>query len=103
VIELVVFDWDGTLMDSHARIVHAMTAAFSEQAIAAPPPSAIRGIIGLDLHHLEMAAAAAVLGAAVSYGAHTRSRLLDLNPDVVIDALGELPNEIKRLGRAMAH
>ena len=50
-IELIVFDWDGTLMDSETRIVRSMTEAFSGQAIEVPPPSAIREVIGLDLHH----------------------------------------------------
>lgn len=220
-IELIVFDWDGTLMDSEARIVQSMTEAFLDQAIEVPPPSAIREVIGLDLHHavgrlnpdldaraidriaagyrrlypaslgipsplfegardtldelsrhgiqlavatgksrrgldramhetgvahyftatrcgdetrpkthpamlleilnetgvipsraimvgdtefnLETAAAASILGAAVTYGAHPKSRLLGLNPVVVVDTLRELPGEIKRLGPTAKH
>jgi phosphoglycolate phosphatase len=47
--ELVVFDWDGTLMDSEARIVACIQAAF--QDIGRPPPSreAAGDIIGLGL------------------------------------------------------
>ena len=46
---LLVFDWDGTLMDSEARIVGAFRAAIAE--LGAPPRSAaqIRDIIGLGL------------------------------------------------------
>ena len=35
--ELVVFDWDGTLMDSTAAIVRAMQRAAEELGIAPPP------------------------------------------------------------------
>lgn len=49
-IKLVVFDWDGTLMDSEARIVTAMQEAFAAEATAVPAPAAVREIIGLDLN-----------------------------------------------------
>ena len=48
-IRLVVFDWDGTLMDSEARIVTAMQQAFIEHGAPAPSRAAVRDIIGLDL------------------------------------------------------
>lgn len=48
-IKLVVFDWDGTLMDSEARIVTAMGHAFTAQGAAPPAAAAVREIIGLDL------------------------------------------------------
>ena len=34
---LICFDWDGTLMDSQARIVDCLLAAFAEAG--QPPPS----------------------------------------------------------------
>lgn len=48
-IRLVVFDWDGTLMDSEARIVTAMQQAFRAHGARSPSRPAIREIIGLDL------------------------------------------------------
>ncbi|SFR06704.1 HAD-IA family hydrolase [Poseidonocella sedimentorum] len=47
--KLVVFDVDGTLVDSQADIIHAMTAAFA--AIGAPAPSRgqVLSIVGLSL------------------------------------------------------
>ncbi|MCC6705963.1 MAG: HAD-IA family hydrolase [Gammaproteobacteria bacterium] len=48
-IKLIVFDWDGTLMDSEARIVTAMQQAFAAEGAPPPPPAAVREIIGLDL------------------------------------------------------
>lgn len=47
--ELLIFDWDGTLMDSEARIVACVEAAVADLGLASPGPDAIRNIIGLGL------------------------------------------------------
>ena len=47
--ELIVFDWDGTLMDSEAKIVHCMTVAALDAGVPDPGAPAIRHIIGLGL------------------------------------------------------
>ena len=48
-IRLLIFDWDGTLSDSGAKITRCFRAAAAD--LAQPPPSAaaIRRLIGLDL------------------------------------------------------
>jgi phosphoglycolate phosphatase len=48
-IRLAVFDCDGTLVDSQANICRAATAAFVANALPAPPPEAVRRIVGLSL------------------------------------------------------
>ena len=47
--KLIVFDWDGTLMDSEVKIVDCIQAAFAD--LGEPPPNreASRNIIGLGL------------------------------------------------------
>ena len=47
--KLLVFDWDGTLMDSEARIVACVEAAVTDMGLASPGRDAIRNIIGLGL------------------------------------------------------
>ena len=47
--ELIVFDWDGTLMDSEARIVTCMQRAAKDTGRASPSDEAVREIIGLSL------------------------------------------------------
>ncbi len=47
--ELIVFDWDGTLMDSEARIVSCIQGAAADIGLDAPSESAAREIIGLGL------------------------------------------------------
>lgn len=46
---LLVFDWDGTLMDSEARIVSCISASLADLGLPALEKSAIRNIIGLGL------------------------------------------------------
>ena len=47
--DLIVFDWDGTLMDSEARIRACMQAAAADLALPVPDAGAVREIIGLGL------------------------------------------------------
>ncbi|ART79362.1 HAD family hydrolase [Oceanisphaera avium] len=47
---LVIFDWDGTLMDSVDRIVSSMQASAQACALPIPEASAVRNIIGLSLY-----------------------------------------------------
>jgi phosphoglycolate phosphatase len=46
---LVVFDWDGTLMDSTPTIVHAIQAACRDLGLPVPPDEAANWVIGLGL------------------------------------------------------
>lgn len=48
---LVVFDCDGTLVDSQRFIVECMQAAFVAEGLAPPSDDAIRRIVGLTLAH----------------------------------------------------
>lgn len=47
--KLIVFDCDGTLVDSQAAICRSMDAAFIAAGLAAPDRNAVRRIVGLSL------------------------------------------------------
>ena len=47
--ELVIFDWDGTLMDSSARIVSCLQHAAQDLKLPVPSDNKARHIIGLNL------------------------------------------------------
>ena len=47
--ELIIFDWDGTLVDSQAQIINCMREAFGRVGLASPDSADIRHIIGLSL------------------------------------------------------
>lgn len=47
--DLIVFDWDGTLMDSAAAIVRAIQAASRDLGLPAPADADARHVIGLGL------------------------------------------------------
>jgi len=48
-VHLVLFDVDGTLVDSQAMIVAAMSAAFAAHGRVAPPRERVLSIVGLSL------------------------------------------------------
>ena len=48
-MRLVIFDVDGTLVDSQADIVASMTAAFGDAGLAVPERARILSIVGLSL------------------------------------------------------
>ena len=47
---LLVFDWDGTLMDSEARIVSCLQSSIADLQLPERSVDEIRNIIGLGLH-----------------------------------------------------
>ena len=47
--DLIVFDWDGTLMDSTVTIVKSIQAAARDLGLAPPSDAAASHVIGLDL------------------------------------------------------
>jgi phosphoglycolate phosphatase len=47
--ELIIFDWDGTLMDSENKIVRCFEKAVADVGIEYPGDDAVRNIIGLGL------------------------------------------------------
>lgn len=49
-LNLLVFDWDGTLMDSEARIVACIQAAIGDLGLEPREVASISNIIGLGLH-----------------------------------------------------
>lgn len=79
-LRLVIFDVDGTLVDSQGLIVASMNAAFSAVGFEAPSRKDILGIVGLSLEHaLERLAPSGADHAAMlaAYRAHyfeSRSR-----------------------------
>jgi phosphoglycolate phosphatase len=78
-MQLIIFDLDGTLIDSVALIVETVTAAFSAVNEPVPTEAAIRAISGITAHDamgiLAPAATPARVGEILdSYRAHYRQR-----------------------------
>jgi phosphoglycolate phosphatase len=48
-IRVLIFDWDGTLMDSADQIVHCMQMAADDCKVPPPTKAAVESIIGLGL------------------------------------------------------
>lgn len=69
-LRLAIFDVDGTLVDSQASIVAAMTAAFAALGLPVPSRTQILSIVGLSLDH-------AMLRLVPEQDADTRARLVE--------------------------
>ncbi len=50
-LQLVIFDCDGTLVDSQHGIVHSMQQAFLSFGLIAPQPEAVKRVVGLSVDH----------------------------------------------------
>jgi phosphoglycolate phosphatase len=48
-MRLIIFDCDGTLVDSQHAIVDSMSLAFSAHGLVAPPRADVLGVVGLSL------------------------------------------------------
>ena len=95
--KLVIFDWDGTLSDSVARISHCIQLAAEDHSLPVPTYDDAKEIIGLGLQEaiqrlFPAANKAMVEQFSQSYSAHYR--LQDADPcgffPGVLDTLGEL-------------
>lgn len=63
--DLVIFDWDGTLVDSADLIVRCMTSAFDDVSLVVPTEDAIKNIIGLGLNEAIVALNGQTSGAMI--------------------------------------
>lgn len=103
--ELLVFDWDGTLMDSHARIVACMLGAVDDVAAAPITPEAVRNIIGLGMGEAIRALYAEADEAFVARFADAyRDRFLsaDTTPQTLFDGVAEMLDTLERAGYLLA-
>ncbi len=73
-MRLIVFDMDGTLVDSGVHIENTTRAAFAEHGLPLPTSEAARGIIGLSLESA-LARLSGLTGPAVDRLATTYRRL----------------------------
>jgi phosphoglycolate phosphatase len=103
--ELLIFDWDGTLMDSEARIIACVEAAVQDLDLPIPSQDAIRDIIGLGLRE-----AVNTLYPGCREGLHeeiaTRYRIhyfsQDGTPSPLFEGAREVLDQLQRQGYLLA-
>jgi phosphoglycolate phosphatase len=102
---LIVFDWDGTLCDSTARIVTAMQLAARELGFTEPSEEAVENVIGLGL-------AEALAGVFPALSLPQREQIrerysscyvaLDVEPAGLFDGALETMEVLRRRGHKLA-
>jgi len=102
---LIVFDWDGTLMDSEARIVACLQAAIRETGLEPRSEEQLRNIIGLGLREALMTLYPD--GSETERDAlvhHYRHHFLerDDTPSVLFDGAEALIRDLHRQGHFLA-
>ena len=102
--ELIVFDWDGTLMDSTGAIVASIQAAATDLGIEPPSDERANHIIGLGLidalrHAMPDLPTERYQAVAERYRHHYLSRDHDL---LLFDGAAELIEELTRAGHHLA-
>lgn len=102
---LVIFDWDGTLMDSRDRIVRCLTGAMEDLGWPAPPGTEAQQVIGLSLddafkHLVPEADESARRDLAARYRDYFLG--IDATPMPLFPGVSELLDGIHREGMLMA-
>ena len=103
--KLVIFDWDGTLMDSTGRIVACMQAAARDLSLEVLPDDAVRQIIGLGLPQaiatLYPALAASDIGQMrARYAAHFVEA--EREPNALFDGVEAMITDLRQRGTLLA-
>ncbi len=73
--QLIIFDWDGTLVDSQAQIVSCMQQTFDMVGLSQPDESLIRHTVGLSLEAVASRLAPQVDRSKIEQIAHTYRKL----------------------------
>lgn len=103
--QLLIFDWDGTLIDSTGRIVSSFQSAAAELGMRVPPDEDVRNIIGLGLKEaieevmpeLELAEVDAL---AQAYSRHYLE--VDKTPTALFESVETGLNQLRQSGFRLA-
>ena len=95
-LRLVIFDCDGTLVDSQWTIIGAMGRAFANLNLPRPTDDAVRRVVGLSLHE-SMARAAETYAIGVSWGYHPVEELHAAGAHAVINRFEDLAGTLTSL------
>jgi phosphoglycolate phosphatase len=105
VFKLLVFDWDGTLMDSEARIVSCLQKAIGDLQAAPRERDELRNVIGLGLHEAIVTLypeADRIFVRAFAKAYRTHFLTLEQNPNELFEGALEVLAELKLQGYLLA-
>ncbi len=101
--ELIVFDWDGTLMDSTALIAASLQSACRDVGAAVPSEAEARYVIGLNLADtLKHVAPGLDGGTEQRLIERYRFHFLAARPAPLVEGIPELLRELRGRGKRLA-
>ncbi len=104
-IELIIFDWDGTLVDSIGWIVQCMQQAAEINALPVPAEAAIRDVIGLSIERALETLFTELDDKEREHFIKSYSRCFfarDVSPDDVFEGVPEMLAQLKAQGFLLA-
>ncbi len=102
---LLVFDWDGTLMDSKAQIVNCMQSAIADLSLAPRTNEQISNIIGLGLEEAINSLYPDLKPKEIQHAAQTYREFYlfkDKTPSPLFDGVKEVLNTLKEADYELA-
>lgn len=101
---LIVFDWDGTLMDSTAAITRAIQEAARDMGLPVPARESASHVIGLGLHDALRTAVPTLESAQyMAFVEHYRRHFLAAEETMVLfDGIADLLAELRGRGHQLA-
>lgn len=101
--KLVIFDWDGTIMDSIGKIVNCIKCSAQSLNIAPPSDTAIKNIIGLSLEKaMEVLFPSYPTKQTALINAYKAHYKVDATPTPVFDDVANVLNALKQNGAVLA-
>ena len=101
--KLVIFDWDGTIMDSIGKIVNCIKCSAQSLNIAPPSDTAIKNIIGLSLEKaMEVLFPSYPTKQTALINAYKAHYKVDPTPTPVFDDVANVLNALKQNGAVLA-
>ena len=101
--KLVIFDWDGTIMDSIGKIVNCIKCSAQSLNIAPPSDTAIKNIIGLSLEKaMEVLFPSHPTKQTALINAYKAHYKVDSTATPVFDDVANVLNALKQNGAVLA-
>jgi phosphoglycolate phosphatase len=102
--ELIIFDWDGTIIDSQAHIISCMQKALADENLPIPQDDEISHVIGLSLDNVILSLIPELDRTAINRVSdnYRRHFFADTSQSVLFDGVAEIIQDLHASGYFLA-